>query len=85
VRVKKFLVGSLALSRLCPDPSEWGNGAFQVDTAAAIFHGVTDRLLVNVEHNVIDTLHGGASLVESESADAEFSVSTTSAPPRLIH
>jgi hypothetical protein len=36
--------------------------------AAGVFHAVADRLLVNVEPHVIHTLHGGASLVESESA-----------------
>jgi hypothetical protein len=39
-----------------------------VDMAAGVFHAVADRFLVNVQPHVIHTLHGGASLVESESA-----------------
>jgi hypothetical protein len=39
-----------------------------VDTAAAVLHAVADRLLVNIEPNVIHTLHGGASFGVSESA-----------------
>src|SRR5258707_11010243 len=39
-----------------------------MDTAAAILHAVADRFLVNIQADVIHTLHGGASLVVSESA-----------------
>src|SRR6266581_1056854 len=39
-----------------------------MDTPAAILHAVADRFLVNIEPDVIHTLHGGASLVVSESA-----------------
>src|SRR2546425_11444943 len=43
------------------------NRAFCVDTAAAILYAVADHFLVNIEPDVIHTLHGGASVV-SESA-----------------
>ena len=35
------------------------------------FHAVADGFLVNVETNVIPTLHGGASSVESEIAESQ--------------
>jgi hypothetical protein len=38
--------------------------------ATAIFHAVTDRLLVYIQSDVIHILHGGS---VSESASAEFS------------
>jgi hypothetical protein len=52
-----------------------------VNLATAVLHAVTDLALVNIQADVIHRLHGGASLVFSESASAEFSLSTPSAPP----
>jgi hypothetical protein len=48
--------------------SSGGNAAFSVDPAANIFHAIADRPLVNIQANVIPTLHGGASFGVSESA-----------------
>src|SRR5690349_6266421 len=45
-----------------------GNAAFSVDTAAHIFHAIADRPLVNIQADVIHTLHGGASFGVYESA-----------------
>src|SRR6266849_1211625 len=39
-----------------------------VDTATAVLHAVVDRFLVNIQTDVVHSLHGGASLVVSESA-----------------
>src|SRR6267154_1616828 len=39
-----------------------------VDTATAVLHAVADRFLVNIQTDVVHSLHGGASLVVSESA-----------------
>jgi hypothetical protein len=38
------------------------NCAFCVDTAAAVLHAVADRFLVNIQSDVIHTLHGGSLL-----------------------
>ena len=45
-----------------------GNRAFGVDLPTAILHAIADRPLVNIQPNVIQTLHGGASYGVSESA-----------------
>src|SRR6267378_3581983 len=39
-----------------------------VDAATAVLHAVADRFLVNIQTDVVHSLHGGASLVVSESA-----------------
>src|SRR5258706_11097426 len=49
-------------------PSCSGNATFGLTDAASILHAVADRFLVNIQSDVIHTLHGGASLVVSESA-----------------
>src|SRR5260370_22606361 len=48
--------------------SRGGYRTFSVDTATAVLHAVADRLLVNIQTDVVHSLHGGASLVVSESA-----------------
>src|SRR6266487_3965722 len=48
--------------------SRGGYRAFCVDTATAVLHAVVDRFLVNIQTDVVHSLHGGASLVVSESA-----------------
>src|SRR5882724_8890796 len=58
-----------------------GNRTFGVNPAAAVLHAVADLPLVNIQADVIHRLHGGASFGVSESASAEFSFSTPSAPP----
>src|SRR5712692_1901311 len=57
-----------------------GNRTFGVNRATAILHAVADRPLVNIQPDVIHSLHGGASFGVSESASAEFSFCTPSAP-----
>src|SRR5258708_4682015 len=54
-------------------PRGW-NRAFPVNLPAAILHTVTDHFLVNIEPDVIHTLHRGASLVVSESVRSLSSV-----------
>src|SRR5260370_5704531 len=44
------------------------NRAFCMNLTTCILHAVADRFLVNIQADVIHTLHGGASLVVSESA-----------------
>src|SRR5258708_5712754 len=44
------------------------NRAFCMNLTTCILHAVADRFLVNIQADVIHTLHGGASLVASESA-----------------
>src|SRR5438093_2944306 len=61
-RLRKHLHPSVQI------PSCGGNGTFGVNDAASILHAVADRFLVNIQSDVIHTLHGGASLVVSESA-----------------
>src|SRR5216683_3054969 len=57
-----------------------------MDTPAAILHAVAERFLVNIEPDVIHTLHGGASLVVSESAGSLSSAFLHQALlHRLIH
>src|SRR6266446_5250251 len=41
---------------------------FCIGTATAVLHAVADRFLVNIQTDVVHSLHGGASLVVSESA-----------------
>src|SRR5229473_876683 len=48
--------------------SRGGYRAFCIDTATAVLHAVVDRFLVNIQTDVVHSLHGGASLVVSESA-----------------
>src|SRR6266705_439699 len=48
--------------------SRGGYRTFSVDTATAVLHAVADRFLVNIQTDVVHSLHGGASLVVSESA-----------------
>src|ERR1700730_12506853 len=52
-----------------------------VDTAAAILHAVVDRFLVNIQTDVVHSLHGGA-LVVSESA---WSLSSAFLHQALLH
>src|SRR6266446_5023512 len=57
-----------------------------MDTPAAILHAVADRFLVNTEPDGIHPLHGGASLVVSESAGSLSSAFLHQALlNRLIH
>jgi len=58
-----------------------GKLSFGIDLATAVLHAVTDLSLGNIQSDVIHRFHGGASLVFSESASAEFSFFTPSAPP----
>src|SRR5580698_7797745 len=58
-----------------------GDRTFGVNRATAILHAVADRPLVHIQSDVIHSLHGGASFGVSESASAEFSFCTPSAPP----
>src|SRR5260370_28075023 len=44
------------------------NRALCMNLTTCILHAVADRFLVNIQADVIHTLHGGASLVVSESA-----------------
>src|SRR6266436_8009859 len=48
--------------------SRGGYRTFCVDTSTAVLHAVVDRFLVNIQTDVVHSLHGGASLVVSESA-----------------
>jgi hypothetical protein len=52
-----------------------------VDLSTAILHAITDRPLVNIQPDVIHTLHGGAPFAVSESARSLSSVLYTCAPP----
>src|SRR5215471_4990577 len=58
-----------------------GKRFFGVDSATAVFHALADLALVNIQPDVIPRFHGGSLLGVSESAGAEFSFSTPSAPP----
>ena len=58
-----------------------GQGTFRVNVAAAILHAVADRPLVNIQPNVIHTLHGGASLVSLNQRPLSSAFCTPSAPP----
>src|SRR6266446_2806476 len=53
-----------------------------VDTATAVLHAVADRFLVNIQTDVVHSLHGGASLVVSESA---WSLSSAFLHQALLH
>ena len=53
---------------------------FGVNRATAILYAIADGPLVNIP-DVIHSLHGGASLMFSESASAEFSFCTPGTPP----
>src|SRR6267143_7207812 len=53
-----------------------------VDAATAVLHAVADRFLVNIQTDVVHSLHGGASLVVSESA---WSLSSASLHQALLH
>src|SRR5258708_29219781 len=48
--------------------SRGGYRTFCIDTSTAVLHAVVDRFLVNIQTDVVHSLHGGASLVVSESA-----------------
>src|SRR6266487_3123689 len=62
--------------------SRGGYRAFCVDTATAVLHAVVDRFLVNIQTDVVHSLHGRSLLgCISISAVAEFSFFTPSAPP----
>src|SRR5713101_4886679 len=59
--------------RQCPHPSIeikacGGKRTFCVDAATRVFHAVANRPLVNIQSDVIHSLHGGASFGVSESA-----------------
>src|SRR6267378_3831739 len=58
-----------------------GKRSFGENLATAFLHAVADLPLVNIQSDVIHRFHGGASFGVSESASAEFSFSTPSAPP----
>src|SRR5882724_2389913 len=62
--------------------SRGGYRTFCVDTATAVFHAVADRFLVNIQTDVVHSLHGGASLVVSESA---WSLSSAFLHQALLH
>src|SRR5882724_7572754 len=53
-----------------------------VDTATAVRHAVVDRFLVNIQTDVVHSLHGGASLAVSESA---WSLSSAFLHQALLH
>src|SRR6267143_6839279 len=53
-----------------------------VDAATAVLHAVADRFLVNIQTDVVHSLHGGASLVVSESA---WSLSSAFLHQALLH
>src|SRR5260370_41604829 len=62
--------------------SRGGHRTFCIDTATAVLHAVADRFLVNIQTDVVHSLHVGASLVVSESAGSLSSpFFTPSAPP----
>src|SRR6202795_3637581 len=48
--------------------SRSGYRTFRVNVATSILYTVADLFLVNIQSDVIHSLHGGASLVVSESA-----------------
>src|SRR6266849_2043505 len=58
-----------------------GKRSFGENLATAVLHAVADLPLVNIQPDVIHRFHGRASFGVSESASAEFSFSTPSAPP----
>src|SRR5216684_1774848 len=60
--------------------SHGGYRTFSVDTATAVLHAVADRFLVNIQTDVVHSLHGGASLVVSESARSLSSAFLHQAP-----
>src|SRR6266849_4038261 len=62
--------------------SRGGYRTFCIDTATAVLHAVADRFLVNVQTDVVHSLHGGASLVVSESA---WSLSSAFLHQALLH
>jgi hypothetical protein len=63
------------------DPNGGGNRSPDVDLATAVLHAVADLLLVDMQSNLIQRLHGGASLVFLNQRSPEFSFFTPSAPP----
>src|SRR5258708_21153056 len=70
--------------RFHPDVQVQARGcerSFGIHLATAVLHAITDLPLVNIQPDVIHRFHGGASFGVSESASAEFSFSTPSAPP----
>src|SRR5467141_3828948 len=58
-----------------------GERSFGENLATAVFHAIADLPLVNIQSDVIHRFHGGSLLGVSESASAEFSFCTPSAPP----
>src|SRR5260370_22601022 len=75
-RLRKCLHPSIQIK------SRGGNRAFGVDAATAILHAIAHGFLVNIEPDVIHTLHRGASLVVSESA---WSLSSAFLHQALLH
>src|ERR1700675_4156542 len=66
--------------------SRSGYRTFRVNVATSILYTVADLFLVNIQSDVIHSLHGGASLVVSESAWSLSSAFVHQAPlHRLIH
>src|SRR6266446_3301266 len=69
---------------------------FCIGTATAVLHAVADRFLVNIQTDVVHSLHGGASLVVSESARSlssaflhqallhDLFIQTTRPEPRIL-
>src|SRR6266481_1575205 len=76
-RLRKHLHPSVQI------PSCGGNGTFGVNVAASILHTVADRFLVNIQSEVIHTLHGEPPWLSLNQRVAEFSFCTPSAPPDL--
>src|SRR5216683_4762954 len=71
--------------RLHPHVQRQSCGGYRtccVDTATAVLHAVADRFLVNIQTDVAHSLHGGASLVVSESA---WSLSSAFLHQSLLH
>src|SRR5216684_2501579 len=71
--------------RLHPHVQRQSRGGYRtccVDTATAVLHAVADRFLVNIQTDVVHSLHGGASLVVSESA---WSLSSAFLHQALLH
>src|SRR5260370_18241720 len=71
--------------RLHPHVESQSGGGYRpfcIDTATAVLHAVADRFLVNVQTDVVHSLHGGASLVVSESA---WSLSSAFLHQALLH
>jgi len=59
-----------------------GNPSFGEYLASVVFRAIADHLLVNIQADVIHTLHGGAPFGVSESARSlDFGFCTPSAPP----